>query len=127
MKPKAIVFLGSLLCLFAITAMAAEVTGKWVATVQGRSGMPRQHTFSLKAEGNTLTGTVSGFRGGGEENITEGKVNGNEISFAVMREFQGQSVKMLYKGTVTGDTMKLNVSREGGQGPGREITATRAK
>ena len=39
---------------------AADVTGKWTAEVQGRGGNPMTVTMNLKADGNNLTGTVSG-------------------------------------------------------------------
>ena len=112
--------------LLAISAFAADVTGKWSAEVQGRGGQTRQVTINLKASGDALTGTISGPQGDTE--ISDGKVSGDDVSFNVTREFQGNSMKMHYTGKVAGDEIKFTVTREGGQGGGRsqEFTAKRS-
>jgi hypothetical protein len=107
--------------LFAITAFAADVTGKWSAEVPGRDGQTRTQTFNLKADGDKLTGTVSGM--GGEREITNGKVSGDTITFDVKFEAQGNSRTMNYTGKVSGGEIKFNVT--GGQ-RNREFTAKRA-
>lgn len=111
--------------LLALTAMAADVTGKWTAQMTGRNGQTREATFNLKADGNTLTGTVAGPRG--ENPISDGKIDGDQISFTQTMEFNGNSVKLLYKGTVSGDEIKFTRSRDGGNSPGQEFTAKRAQ
>jgi hypothetical protein len=112
--------------LLAVSAFAADVTGKWSAEVQGRGGQTRQVTINLKASGDALTGTISGPQGDTE--ISDGKVSADEVSFNVTREFQGNTVKMHYTGKVAGDEIKFTVTREGGQGGGRgqEFTAKRS-
>jgi len=116
--------LSFLLGILALTAMAADVSGKWVAQMPGRNGQTREATFTLKADGETLTGTVSGPRGDTE--ISEGKINGDEISFSQVMEFNGNQTKIRYKGVVSGDQIKFTRMREGGQGNGQEFTAKRA-
>jgi hypothetical protein len=108
------------LCLLAVfAALAADVTGKWTAQVPGRSGQTREQTFNLKADGQTLTGTVSGRQG--DVQISNGKIDGDKISFTVA----GGQGEQKYTGTVSGDEIKFK--REGGQGAAREFTAKRAK
>ncbi len=116
-----------LLSLIAVGAMAfgADVTGKWTAEVQGRNGQTRTTTFTLKQDGGALTGTVSGM-GGRENPISEGKVDGDKVSFAVKVEFNGNEMKMLYSGKVEGEELKLKMGREGGDNM-RDITAKKAK
>lgn len=115
-----------LLCgLLALTALAADVTGKWTAQVPARGGQTREATFNLKADGNTLTGTVSGPRG--EMPISEGKIDGDQISFTQTMEFNGNTVKLIFKGTVAGDEIKFTRSRDGGNQPPQEFTAKRAQ
>src|SRR5262245_34603447 len=106
-------------------AWAADVTGKWVAQVPGRDGQTRETTFNLKAEGEKVTGTVSGMRGDNE--ITDGKISGDEISFTVKLSIQGNEITLLYKGKISGDEIKFTRSRQGGDQPGQEFTAKRAK
>ena len=105
----------------------ADVSGKWTAQVPGRDGQPQETTFTFKVEGDKLTGAVSGRQG--DTPIADGKVSGDEISFTVTRERQGNVIKQLYKGKVAGDEIKFTRSVEGGQGnrPPVEFTAQKAK
>jgi hypothetical protein len=113
------------LCLaFAGAAMAADVTGKWTAQVPGRGGELRETTFNFKVDGSTLTGTVSSQRG--DSQITDGKVEGDNISFTVKRSFGGNEVTILYKGTVSGSEIKFKSEFQGGQGRTVEFVAKRA-
>jgi hypothetical protein len=109
-------------CLLAVSALAADVTGKWTADMQTRDGQTRTVTFDLKADGNTLTGSVTSPRGATD--ISNGKVDGDNVSFDVVREFNGNSVTIHYSGTVSGDSLKLTM--QGPRGNGRELTAKRA-
>jgi hypothetical protein len=103
--------------------LAADVTGKWTAQVPGRSGQMREQTFNFKADGEKLTGSISGRQG--DIAIADGKASGDSISFTVKMEYGGNSVEQKYTGTVAGDEIKFK--REGGQGPAREFTAKRVK
>ncbi len=113
----------TVLCVAALlvtfTAMAADVSGTWTGEQQGRNG-PMTVTLNLKAEGSTLNGTISGR--GGETAISDGKIDGDNVSFTVTREFNGNTMKMKYSGTVSGSEMKLKVEREGSDQPARELT-----
>jgi hypothetical protein len=117
--------LGFLSGLLALTALAADVTGKWTAQVPGRGGQTREATFNLKADGNTLTGTISSPRGDAE--ISEGKIDGDQISFTQTMEFNGNSMKLIYKGMISGDTIKFTRARDGGNQPPQEFIAKRAQ
>mgnify|MGYP001547868497 FL=1 len=112
-------------CLLAVAAWAADVSGKWTAQMPGRGGDTREVTFDLKADGAALTGTVSNPRGGATD-ISDGKVDGETVSFSVVREFNGNQIKMNYTGKVEGDEIHFKVERDGGQGRSREFTAKRA-
>jgi hypothetical protein len=116
--------IGFLVGMLGIVAWAADVSGKWTAQVPGRGGQMRDATFNFKVDGNALTGTVSGPRGDAE--ISDGKVDGDNISFTQTMEFNGNSVKLLYKGVVSGDSIKFTRTRDGGEGQAQEFTAKRA-
>ncbi len=94
-----------------------DPSGTWTWTVPGRNGGPdRKSTLKLKLEGDKLTGTLSAPGRGGQNNDTEiadGKINGDEISFAVTREFQGNKVTTKYNGKVSGDSIKGKAERNG--------------
>ena len=115
----------ALVAAVSVAAYAADVTGKWTAQIPGRDGQTREQTFTFKVDGETLTGTVSGMPGGADAEIKEGTVKGDDIAFAIVRNFQGQDVKLLYKGTVSGAEIKFTQTRDGGNMPPREFTAKR--
>jgi len=117
--------IGFLIGLLTLTALAADISGKWTAQVPGRGGQTREQTFNLKADGNTLTGTVSGR--GGDMPIADGKIDGDTISFTQTMEFNGNTMKLVYKGTVSGDEIKFSRTRDGGEGQAQEFTAKRAQ
>jgi hypothetical protein len=107
---------GFLIGLLALSAFAADVTGKWVAEMPGRDGQTHEVTFNLKTDGSTLSGTVSGPQGDTE--ITDGKIDGDQVSFAQVMDFNGNQVKVLYKGAISGDQITFTRSHEGGHGGG---------
>ncbi len=107
--PKSIIQLAVCLTLtLAFTASAedkkTDVTGTWKSSFTNQNGQVRESTFKLKAEGDKLTGTVSGRNN--DTTIEEGKVKGDEISFQVTREMNGNKVTTKYTGKVSGDTIK---------------------
>lgn len=95
------------------SALAADVAGKWINEREGQQG-PVQTIFNFKVEGTTLTGTVTAR--GADTEISEGKVDGDTISFVVVRKFNDMEMKTSYKGKVTGDEIKFTVERQGGPG-----------
>ncbi len=97
----------ALVVLFAVTAAAASVDGKWKSEMQGPDGNTRTTTYTFKAEGEKLTGTISGRMG--DTAISEGVVKGDDISFVVVRNFQGNEMKISYKGKVAGDEIKMTM------------------
>lgn len=83
-------------------AFCTDVTGKWKASLQGQNGS-MEILYDFKVEGSKLTGTVASPRG--ETAISEGKVEGNDISFVIATdEFRAVS-----KGTISGDEIKFKI------------------
>src|SRR5690348_7713008 len=115
---KKLLFVTTILLICALGAFAADVTGKWTYEQAGRNGGPaRQVTITLKQDGNTLTGEIPGMGRGGDNpppptQITNGKVDGDKVSFEVVREFQGNKMTSKYNGTVSGNELKLHVVTE---------------
>jgi hypothetical protein len=108
-------------CL-SIAAFAADVNGKWTAQVPGRGGNTNEVTFNFQTQGSTLTGTVANQMG--ESKIENGKVDGDNISFEQVMNFNGNERRIQYKGTVKGDTIEM--SRDAGRGPAT-FTAKKAQ
>jgi hypothetical protein len=110
-----VIWMIALLAVCALAASAADITGKWVAQIPGRNGTMEQ-TFNFKQSGENLTGTISSQRG--DQEISEGKVSGDSVSFVTVMSFGGNERKMLYKGTIAGSEIKFTRSMEGGAGGG---------
>ena len=130
---KKLLFVMTILLVASFALMAADVSGKWTYEQPGRGGNPgRPVTITLKAEGTTLTGTMpAGGRGGAPADpiaISDGKVDGNNVSFTVKRETPNGSMVTKYEGTVNGDEMKLKITRTGQDGTPmtNEVTAKRS-
>lgn len=103
-------------------ALAADIDGKWTAEVEGRRGTVTQ-TLVLKTSGNQLTGSFEGGRGGAVD-ISDGAIDGNNVSFKVIREFNGNQFTQQYQGILS-DAGELNLTvsmgsggRSGGDGGG---------
>ena len=124
MRLKTLVPVAGFVLAFGGVAQAADANGKWVAQVPGRDGQTRETTFNLKAEGDKLSGTVSGRQG--DMPIADGKVAGDDISFTATFNFQGNDVKFEYKGKVAGDEIKMSRHRQGGDQTA-EFVAKRVK
>jgi hypothetical protein len=117
----------ALLLVVVFGAVAADISGKWVAQVPGRQGQTQEQTFTFKVSGGTLTGTISSQRG--DQEISEGKVSGDEVSFVVVRKFQDMEMKSAYKGKIAGNEIKFSMTQAGGRGgdrPPTEFTAKKA-
>jgi len=104
---------------------AADISGKWTAQVPGRDGQTREATFNLKQDGEKLTGTTSGMNG--DMPITDGTVKGEDVAFTVVANFNGNEMKMSYKGKITAEGIKFTRTREGSDRPPAEFLATKAK
>ena len=100
----------------------ADLTGRWVATTSTPDGQQRETVIALKSEGGALTGYMSTQQG--DTAISEGKVNGDEISFVIVREMGGEERKMQYTGKVTAEGLLLKMPGFGDR-PGREVLAKR--
>lgn len=95
-----------------LALQAADISGKWTAQVPGRDGQTRETTFNFKVEGEKLTGTTT--TPGGDVPLSDGTVKGDDVAFNVVANFNGQDVKIIYKGKVAGDEIKFTRQREGG-------------
>lgn len=117
------------LLAFAVCQTRAEdkkldLTGNWKSSNTNQNGQVRETVFKLKAEGEKLTGTISGRNN--DVTIEEGKIKGEEISFKVTREFNGNKVVIKYTGKVSGDTITgKSESERDGQPQSRDWVAKR--
>lgn len=132
---KRVAVFSALLAATCMVTFAADIDGKWTAETQGRNG-PQTQTLMLKASGSTLTGSLDGGRGATD--IANGKIEGSNVSFDIVRQGRdGNPNTTNYKGTLSGDDLKLTVTRQapagggggggGGKGGPQEMAFKRAK
>ena len=121
----------AILCFGAKAAdKKSDATGVWTWTMPGRNGGPdRTNTLTLKVEDTKLTGKVVSPGRNGATNqieIVDGKVEADSISFAVIREYNGNSMTNKFSGKVTEDaiTGKIEFNRNG-DAQSRDWKATR--
>lgn len=112
MRPVAKKLTRALLSLFLLLVCAgtawADVTGNWTGDFAGGDGNSYTLKFTFKETGTTLTGSVDTPHGAAD--ISDGKVEGDKISFNV--KMGEMTVK--HEGTVAEDEIKLQVKFEGG-------------
>jgi rhodanese-related sulfurtransferase len=107
MKKQTIYVVHSLtaaILLVAAATYAADADGNWIWTTPGRNGnAPRESVLSLKTDGAQLTGKISTPGRDGkpvDTTISDGKVDGSNISFAVVRVFNDNTNTTKYSGVV---------------------------
>jgi hypothetical protein len=99
--------LGSFLALMLLPAAgAADLNGKWKGDLKGPDGNDLEINFDFKVDGEKLTGTVTNTYG--EEQITDGVVKGDDVSFVILAG--GGQFKITYKGKVDGEAIQFHVT-----------------
>ena len=99
---------------FTVAAFGAGVDGSWKATAEGPNGS-MERTFVFKVDGNKLTGETTSTMIG-KSTITDGKVDGDNLSFTITAKIQDNELKISYKGKVSGDEIHLTSEIAGGGG-----------
>ena len=111
---------------FAVSGMAQNnITGKWKSQFDSQLGT-QKYTFEFKMDGTNLVGKTVGEREDATNDvaITNGKVDGDKISFAEPVKIQDNDVVVEYSGTIVGDELKLH--RKVGEFAEYDIVAKRA-
>ena len=107
--------------LLPLTALAADIDGRWNGTVSTPDGeFPLSYTF--QADGDTFTGSM--FDGYGEKAIDDGKIDGGTISFSLRVDYGGGPFTLSYTGVVADDQITLTSV---GDGQRSEFVITRTR
>ena len=108
--------------LMAISANAAGIEGKWTAEFDTQIGV-QKYAYEFKLVEGKLTGTATGPQGAVA--ISEGKSSGEEVEFVENMKFQGQELRIEYKGRLAGD--QINFTRKVADFATEELVAKRSK
>src|ERR1035437_7055948 len=106
-------WLPALFALFAFSALAADISGNWKATAEGPNGA-MERTFTFKQDGTKVTG---------ETTITDGKVEGDTVTFTIAAKFGDQDIKLNYKGKIAASEIKFTSQMADGSNAPIEWTA----
>ncbi len=104
-------------------AHAAGVDGTWTASFDTQVGK-QTYTYTLKADGATLTGTAKGNLIT-DSTLSDGKVDGNKITFVEKGTYMGMPLQFNYSGELVGD--ELRFKRELMGFPAEEFVAKRSQ
>jgi hypothetical protein len=88
----------------------AELSGIWTGEMKDRNGDPQDLSFQFHQLGTKLTGKMYGDNE--STPITDGSIVGNQFTFMVTSELNGQISKFIYSGTVSDNTLKVTRERE---------------
>jgi hypothetical protein len=129
MKGNRVRFLGALLAVAAVPALAGpvaaqvNVTGSWAMTVTTDAGGTSTPSMTLQQDGNKITGHYAS-ETLGEADVT-GTVDGPNITITFSADLQGTAVPVIYKATIDEKgVMNGTIDVAGGMATG-PFTATR--
>lgn len=108
--------------LVAAPVFGADASGTWKASFDTQVGV-QNYTYTFQVDGNKLTGRAKSDNGDTE--ITEGKINGDTITFVENLNYQGMPLRIEYTGKLTGDEIKF--SRKIADVATEELVAKRVK
>ena len=150
MRFRIVFMIVSVMCIFAAPAFSDDINGTWVTEVTapkvgsgggfggggpggGAPAGPRKMTHVFKVDGAKLGGKFTGLWGNTND-IVEGKIDGNKLTFDVKVNARGSEFTLKFQGTVSGDEFKYTYKSEGGMGgpgggnrPPQEYVAKRQK
>lgn len=97
-------------------AAGSAAAGTWNFTLSMEDGQTAETSLELTQEGETLKGQYRGPLG--EAEVTDAKLEGDQLSFSVTRERDGVEVVTTYQGKVTGDMVEGTVAFKAGDREG---------
>jgi hypothetical protein len=114
----------AVIVLLAVPAAAADVTGTWKASFDTQIGV-QNYTYTFGVKDGALTGKIQSEMGGTTD-VTEGKVDGDKISFVELFKFQDMEIRIAYTGKVT-SADEIKFTRQVADFATEEIVAKRVK
>jgi hypothetical protein len=110
--------------VWSVGVRAADPSGRWAATFMTQVG-EQVYTYEFVVKGTTLTGTAKGSLTG-DGKISDGKIDGDTITFVENTTYMGMPLAFNYTGKMTSaDTIEL--SRTLMEFEAEKATAKRAK
>jgi hypothetical protein len=89
------------------SATAGDISGTWIAPASAL-----KVTMVFKVDGTNLTGTVQ-THPADETEIKDGKIDGDKVSFYIVRTSNNKKIKVRFKGVVAGDEIMFTRDADG--------------
>jgi len=126
MRPRTYLAAACLVLMTVASAMAADISGTWAATIDTQIGQMK-YTYTFQVAGDKITGTAEMELQGEKHKVDlkDIKLAGDELTFTEMLEVMGNAITVTYKGKVSGDEIKF--TRQVGEFATEEFVAKRAK
>ena len=125
MRVNRVVLAAAALMVMSLVAVrAADPTGRWTATFMTDIG-EQQYTYEFVVKGSTLTGTAKGSLTG-ETKISDGKIEGDKITFVENASFMEMPIRISYSGTMT-SADEIKFTRNVADIANEELVAKRVK
>lgn len=102
----------ALMCsaMIGLAAVLADVNGKWKGTLMGPDGNPIDVSYTIKVDGDKLTGEASA------QDLTlkldSGKISGDDFKFSITNP-EGVTIPHIGKYFAQGDSISMNVDYQG--------------
>jgi len=111
MKRKMVVVL-AFVCsaMIGLAAVFADANGKWTGTFSGPDGNPIDVNYTLKVDGDKLTGEAAAQ--GITLKLDSGKISGNDFKFSITNP-EGVTIPHIGKYFAQGDSISMNVDYQG--------------
>ena len=115
----------ALLALLAVARVsAADVSGTWKASFDTQIGQ-QNYTYTFVVKDGALTGKIQSEMGGTTD-LTEGKIDGEKISFVEIFKFMDMEIRITYTGKVT-SADEIKFTRQVADFATEELVAKRVK
>jgi opacity protein-like surface antigen len=98
------------LALGSVAALAADFNGKWTGAITTQRGT-QNLTFDFHVNGSALTGKITTQRG--DADITDGKIDGDTVTFTQKVTMGGNDLTFTYTGKIDGDTIHFTRAADG--------------
>ena len=93
-----------------LAAVFADVNGKWTGTFNGPDGNPIDVVYTIKADGDKLTGEAAAQ--GITLKLDSGKISGDDFKFSITNP-EGVAIPHIGKYLAQGDSISMNVDYQG--------------
>ena len=106
-------------------AKSVDITGQWTASFDTQIGM-QEYTYDFVMKDGKLTGKAKSSLSDAPTEVTDGKVDGDTVTFVETFNFQGNEIRITYTGKITSED-EIKFTRNVAEFATEELVAKRVK